>query len=133
MATKLVAALSTISVRSTDSQSIKHRLLMGADQGSLANQDMSGWTCELFADDVLLKTITEASDGATLGKIENQTTSAGQYRFTLLPSDLAGIAAVAAKSTGQTASVSCYVRYTSAQTDPPLIFSVPFTLDVKKS
>jgi len=106
--------------RKNESKAISHRLVRNS-----VNEDLTGWTIDLFVDFVLLKTISEATSGATIGLIKDQTGTPGEYYFTLLESDFVDL---------DPGTYECYIRYNSPATIPPDKFAnVIFNLKLLKA
>ena len=115
--------LPDVTFRVDESKILSHKLKING-----VTEDMTSWTVQLYVGGSLLKTITIASSQATQGRIKDQSTSPGQYYFTILASDLASLLQSAVEK-----SSDAYVKFTTTDTSPPRVFSnVEFKFLVKK-
>lgn len=119
-----IVLLPIVTFRVDESKILAHRLKVNG-----VNQDLTGWTLELYLDGSKLKTISTASDPATQGQVRDQVVAPGEYFFTILAADLAPLLAA---SPNRVRELRAHVRYTSPDASPPRIFSnVEFAFVVK--
>ena len=117
-----VVKLSDVEFRFDESKILAHKISIN---GVAVN--LTGWTIQLYANTIPIKSITTGSASATQGKIKDQTATPGEYFFTLLATDLTSL-----KGSQSVARVPCYVKYTTPDVDPPRVFSnVEFILEIR--
>lgn len=90
-------------------------------------QDLTGWTIELYLDNVLTRSITTVTAAATVGQIKDQTTNKGEFFFTLLAADLAALAVCPETNIG------AYIRFVTGSTPPNDFSNVSFNILLKKA